>query len=56
MGSRKCKEKKNFKVDPPTLNLLQTHIKIILPKTGIALKNFVITVAAQKDICPQGNT
>jgi len=22
----------------------------------MALRNFVITVAAQKDICPQGNT
>lgn len=26
------------------------------PIIGIALKNFVITVAAQKDICPHGNT
>lgn len=34
----------------------QIQITIELPKYGIADKRFVITVAPQKDIWPQGNT
>lgn len=31
IGIKKCKEKKNFNVESPTLKLLQTHIKISFP-------------------------
>jgi outer membrane protein assembly factor BamE (lipoprotein component of BamABCDE complex) len=34
----------------------QIQIMIEFPKYGIADKRFVITVAPQKDICPQGRT
>lgn len=56
IGSKKCKQKKNMIVILLTLKPPHTHITIVVPSTGITEKNFVITVAAQKDICPQGNT
>ena len=34
----------------------QIQYTISFPITGIALKRLVITVAPQKDICPQGKT
>ncbi len=34
----------------------QTHCTMSLPINGIADNKFVITVAPQKDICPQGKT
>ncbi|MDY6821664.1 MAG: hypothetical protein SVN78_08600 [Deferribacterota bacterium] len=34
----------------------QTHITKSLPRNGTADKKFVITVAAQYLICPQGRT
>lgn len=40
-----------FKENPP-----QIHWTIFLPKYGMADRRFVITVAPQNDICPQGNT
>lgn len=34
----------------------QNHTTISSPTRGIAVRKFVITVAAQRLICPQGNT
>lgn len=39
-----------------TLNPPQSHSTKVLPTTGTALTKLVITVAAQKLICPQGRT
>lgn len=39
-----------------TENPPQTQITISVPKKGIVANKLVITVAPQKDICPQGNT
>lgn len=41
---------------PPTLKPPHTHSNTIPPTYGITYNKLVITVAAQKDICPQGNT
>jgi hypothetical protein len=40
----------------PTENPPHNHSTIELPTKGIAEKRFVITVAPQKLICPQGKT
>jgi len=40
----------------PTLNPPQIHWTISVPTKGIAETKFVITVAPQRDICPQGKT
>jgi len=55
-GSRKCKEKNRFNVAFPTENPPHNQLTIVLPKYGIADTKFVMTVAPQKDICPQGST
>ena len=39
-----------------TANPPQIHCTAILPKYGTADRRFVITVAAQKDICPHTST
>jgi len=39
-----------------TENPPQTHSTKKVPKYGITDSKFVITVAPQKDICPQGST
>jgi len=39
-----------------TENPPQSHWTIVVPMYGIAETKLVITVAAQKDICPQTNT
>jgi hypothetical protein len=38
------------------LNPPQSHLAMFSPMPGIADAKFVITVAPQKLICPQGNT
>ena len=38
------------------MNPPHSHLPIGCPTTKITLTKFVITVAAQKLICPQGNT
>ena len=43
-------------VASPTMNPPHSHLPIGCPTTKITLTKFVITVAAQKLICPQGNT
>lgn len=52
----KWKTKNRFNVALSTENLPQIQQTNICPKYGIAESKFVITVAPQKDICPQGNT
>lgn len=44
-GSKKCKEKKRFKVGFSTQKLPQMNVTMSLPTQGIAESKFVITVA-----------
>jgi hypothetical protein len=55
-GKIKCREKNRFKVALLIENPPQIHITIIFPIYGIVEIKFVITVAPQYDICPQGRT
>jgi len=55
-GKIKWIEKNRVKVALLIENPPQIQITIEFPKYGIADKRFVITVAPQKDICPQGRT
>jgi len=55
-GSMKWREKNRFSVALSTENPPHNHITMIEPNFGIADSKFVITVAPQKDICPQGST
>ena len=55
-GIRKCMVKNLLNVASPTMNPPHSHLPIGCPTTKITLTKFVITVAAQKLICPQGNT
>ena len=55
-GKIKCKLKNRVKVGCPTENLPQIHSTNEGPKYGIADIKFVITVAPQNDIWPQGKT
>ena len=50
----KCKERNRIKVLLSTEKPPQIQNVIICPKYGIAEIRFVITVAPQNDICPQG--
>jgi len=52
----KCKEKNRFNVALLIENPPQIHVTIIWPMYGIVEIRLVITVAPQKDICPQGRT
>ena len=55
-GSRKCKEKKRVSVALPTANPPHSQKTISSPTMGTADAKFVITVAPQNDIWPQGKT
>jgi len=55
-GSKKWIEKNRFKVALSTENPPQTQFTKSVPKYGTADNRFVMTVAPQNDICPQGNT
>lgn len=55
-GKTKCKVKNRVKVALSIANPPQIHCTKSVPKYGIADNKFVITVAPQKDICPQGRT
>jgi len=55
-GSIKWIMKNRLNVAPLTENPPHNHSTIGLPTYGIAETKFVITVAPQKDICPQGKT
>lgn len=52
----KWNEKNRVRVALSTANPPQIHCTKVDPKYGIADKRFVITVAPQNDICPQGKT
>jgi len=55
-GSKKCKVKNRVREALSTANPPQIQYTISFPMMGIALNKLVITVAPQKDICPQGKT
>lgn len=55
-GNKKWKAKNRVRVALSTENPPQIHCTNSLPTYGNADRRFVMTVAPQKDICPQGNT
>ncbi|WP_187787870.1 hypothetical protein [Salmonella sp. S146_54837] len=55
-GNKKWNAKNRVRVALSTENPPHIHCTETSPIYGIADKRFVITVAAQKDICPHGNT
>lgn len=55
-GSTKWIAKNRFRVALSTANPPHIHSTKVLPIYGMAEKRFVITVAPQNLICPQGNT
>lgn len=55
-GSIKCKEKNRVKVELSTVNPPHSQITTSDPMNGMTENSPVITVAPQKDICPQGKT
>ena len=55
-GISKCKVKNLVKLALPTLNPPHNHWALGSPSVEITVRKFVITVAAQKLICPQGKT
>lgn len=55
-GNRKWRAKNRTKVAFLTANPPQTHCTSLVPRYGMAERKLVITVAAQKLICPQGRT
>jgi hypothetical protein len=55
-GSMKWNAKNRFSVGLSTANPPQIHSTSIVPTYGIAENRFVITVAPQNLIWPQGNT
>lgn len=55
-GRRKWREKNRVSVGALTENPPHNHLTIMFPQIGIAESRFVITVAAQNDICPHGKT
>lgn len=55
-GSKKCRAKNRFKVALSTAKPPHNHSTKDLPIYGMAEKRFVITVAPQNLICPQGST
>jgi hypothetical protein len=56
IGIRKCREKNRVRVGCEMEGPPQIQITRSLPISGIAESTPVITVAPQKDICPQGRT
>lgn len=55
-GRVKCKEKKRFSVALLIENPPQSQLRRRVPRKGIVVVRFVITVAPQYDIWPQGRT
>jgi hypothetical protein len=55
-GKMKWIVKNRVRVALSTANPPHTHWTNIVPRYGIADNKFVITVAPQNDICPQGRT
>ena len=48
--------KNRVKVALSTANPPHNQVTMLVPRRGMAEKRLVITVAPQKDICPQGRT
>lgn len=55
-GRMKWNVKNRVRVTLVTAKPPQTHSTKVFPQIGMAEKKFVITVAAQKLICPHGRT
>lgn len=55
-GKRKCRAKNRFRVALSTAKPPHSHSTKVVPMYGIADRRFVITVAPQNLICPQGST
>lgn len=55
-GRRKWKAKNRVRVAWSTEKPPQIHCTRVLPTYGTAERRLVMTVAPQKDICPQGRT
>jgi hypothetical protein len=55
-GRMKWNVKKRINVALSTAKPPQIHCTSVFPRYGIADNKLVITVAPQKDICPQGRT
>jgi len=55
-GRMKCSAKNRFRVALSTANPPHIHSTRVFPIYGIAENKFVITVAPQNLICPQGKT
>lgn len=55
-GRRKCRAKNRVRVGLSTEKPPHAHSTSVWPIYGIAENRFVITVAPQNDICPQGRT
>jgi len=55
-GKRKWRVKNRVRVALSTANPPHNHCTMVVPRYGIADNKFVITVAPQNDICPQGST
>lgn len=55
-GRRKWKEKNRVRVALLMENPPQSHSTIVTPRYGTVVIRLVMTVAPQKDICPQGRT
>jgi len=56
IGTKKWSEKNRFRVGCDTEKFPHIHSTNSFPRIGIAESRFVITVAPQNDICPQGRT
>lgn len=55
-GKMKWNAKNRVRVALSTENPPQIHSTRLVPMYGMAERRLVITVAPQKDICPQGRT
>ncbi len=55
-GNKKWNAKKRVRVALSTENPPQIHWTRVFPMYGTADRRLVMTVAPQKDICPQGRT
>lgn len=55
-GKIKCSAKNRVRVGSLIANPPQSQVVSDVPRYGTAVSRFVITVAAQNDICPHGRT
>lgn len=55
-GRMKCSAKNRVRVGSLIANPPHNQVVMVAPRYGTAVSRLVITVAAQKDICPHGRT